>query len=155
MIFLFRFAGRDLTPSDIVIPISFNAMQTTQQPRRSPRNRKQSMKILQPTTKMNSKQIPPPYQPQVVPKRISEPSKKNISTSSKKNTGPKKLQPPTIPTTLAHKRLLTLSPPSPLCNRKLSPSVLPTDKLTLVNPELKNSSNLTPYRNTPTTNGEY
>ena len=137
MIFLFRFAGRGLTPSDIVIPISFNAMQTTQQPRRSPRNRKQSMKILQPTTKMNSKQIPPPYQPQVVPKRIPEPSKKNISTSSKKNTGPKKLQPPAIPTTLAHKRLLTLSPPSPFSNRKLSPSVLPTDKLTLVNPELK------------------
>ena len=120
-------------------------MQTTQQPRRSPRNRKQLMKILQPTTKMNSKQIPPPYQPQVVPKRIPEPSKKNISTSSKKNTGPKKLQPPAIPTTLAHKRLLTLSPPSPLFKRKLSPSVLPTDKLTLVNPELKNSSNLVTY----------
>ena len=149
MIFLFRFAGRDLTPSDIVIPISFNAMQTTQQPRRSPRNRKQSMKILQPTTKMNSKQIPPPYQPQVVPKRIPEPSKKNISTSSKKNTGPKKLQPPAIPTTLAHKRLLTLSPPSPLSNRKLSPSVLPTDKLTLVNPELKIPQTLPPIEIPP------
>ena len=125
---LSRLAGRDLDPPDKVIPISFNAMQTTQQPRRSPRNRKQPIKILQPTTKMNSKQIPPPYQPQVVPKRIPEPSKKNISTSSKKNTGPKKLQPPTIPTTLPHKRFLTLSPPSSLSNRKLSPSVLPTDK---------------------------
>ena len=124
-------------------------MQTTQQPRRSPRNRKQPMKILQPTTKMNSKQIPPPYQPQVVPKRIPEPSKKNISTSSKKNTGPKKLQPPTIPTTLAHKRLLTLSPPSPLSNRKLSPSVLPTDKLTLVNPELKIPQTLPPIEIPP------
>ena len=27
---LFRFAGRDLTPSDIIIPISFNAMQAMQ-----------------------------------------------------------------------------------------------------------------------------
>ena len=95
------------------------------------------MKTLQPTTKMNSKQIPPSYQLQVVPKRLPEPSKKNISTSSKKNTGPKKLQPPSIPTTLAHKRLLTLSPPSLPYNRKPSPSILPTDKLTLVNPELK------------------
>ena len=118
---LSRLAGRDLDPPDKVIPISFNAMQTTQQPRRSPRNRKPPMKILQPTTKMNPKQIPPPYQPQVVPKRIPEPSKKNISTLSKKNTGPKKLQPPTIPTTLAHKRLLTLSPPSPLSNRQNYP----------------------------------
>ena len=100
-------------------------------------------------TKMNSKQIPPPYQPQVVPKRIPEPSKKNISTSSKKNTGPKKLQPPAIPITLAHKRLLTLSPPSPLSNRKLSPSVLPTDKLTLVNPELKIPQTLPPIEIPP------
>ena len=30
LIFLFRFAGRDLTPSDIIIPISFNAMQAMQ-----------------------------------------------------------------------------------------------------------------------------
>ena len=146
---LSRLAGRDLDPPEKVIPISFNAMQTTQQPRRSPRNRKPPMKILQPTTKMNPKQIPPPYQPQVVPKRILEPSKKNISTSSKKNTGPKKLQPPTIPTTLAHKRLLTLSPPSPLSNRKLSPSVLPTDKLTLVNPELKIPQTLPPIEIPP------
>ena len=55
---LSRLAGRDLDPPDKVIPISFNAMQTTQQPRRSPRNRKPPMKIIQPTTKMNSKQIP-------------------------------------------------------------------------------------------------
>ena len=27
---LFRFAGRDLTPSDIIVPISFNAMQAMQ-----------------------------------------------------------------------------------------------------------------------------
>ena len=90
---LSRLAGRDLDPPDKVIPISFNAMQTTQQPRRSPRNRKPPMKILQPTTKVISKQIPPSYQPQVVPKRLPEPSKKNISTSSKRNTSPKKLQP--------------------------------------------------------------
>ena len=52
---LSRLAGRDLDPPDKVIPISFNAMQTTQQLRRSPRNRKPPMKTLQPTTKMNSK----------------------------------------------------------------------------------------------------
>ena len=146
---LSRLAGRDLDPPDKVIPISFNAMQTTQQPRRSPRNRKQPIKILQPTIKMNSKQIPPPYQPQVVPKRIPEPSKKNISISSKKNTGPKKIQAPTIPITLPHKRFLTLSPPSSLSNRKLSPSVLPTDKLTLVNPELKIPQTLPPIEIPP------
>ena len=84
--------GRDLDPPDKVIPISFNAMQTTQQLRRSPRNRKSPMKILQPTTKVNSKQIPPSYQPQVVPKRLPESSKKNISTLSKRKTSPKKIK---------------------------------------------------------------
>ena len=146
---LSRLAGRDLDPPDKVIPISFSAMQTTQQLRRSPRNRKPPMKILQPTTKVNSKQIPPSYQPQVVPKRIPEPSKKNISTSSKRNTGPKKLQPSSIPTTLAHKRILTLPPSSSPSNRKLSPSTLPTDKLTLVNPELKIPQTLPPIEIPP------
>ena len=48
----------------------------------------------------------------------------------------KKTQPPSIHTTLAYKRLLTLPPPSPPPNRKPSPPILPTDKLTLVNPEI-------------------
>ena len=95
---------------------------------------------------MNLKQIPPSYQPQVVLKRLPEPSKKNISTSSKRNTSPKKLQPPSIPTTLAHKRLLTLPPPS---NRKPSPSILPTNKLTLVNPEIKIAQTLPPIEVPP------
>ena len=135
---LSRLAGRDLDPPDKVIPISFNAMQTTQQPRRSsPRNRKPRMKTLQPTTKVNLKQIPPSYQPQVVLERLPEPSKRDILTSSKKNTSFKKIQPPNIHTTLAHKRLITLPPPSSPSNKKPSPSILPTDKLTLVNPEIK------------------
>ena len=147
---LSRLAGRDLDPPDKVIPISFNAMQTTQQPRRSsPRNRKPRRKTLQPTTKVDLKQIPPSYQPQVLLERLPEPSKRDILTPSKKNTSSKKTQPPNIHTTLAHKRLITLPPPSPPFNKKPSPAILPTDKLTLVNPEIKIAQTLPPIEVPP------
>ena len=83
-----RLAGKDLDPPDKVIPISFNAMQSSQPRRCSPRIKKQTMQRPYPADKLQVDHISSLYKPQVLLKRLPEILTKNIQppkpdTSSK------------------------------------------------------------------------
>ena len=67
---LSRLAGKDLDPPDKVIPISFNAMQSSQPRRCSPRIKKQAIQTPYPAGKID--RILSSYQPQVLLKRLPE-----------------------------------------------------------------------------------
>ena len=88
---LSRLAGKDLDPPDKVIPISFNAMQSSQPRRCSPRIKKQAMQTY-PVGKTQLDHISSTYQPQVLLKRLPEIRNKKIHTS-KIDISPK-LNPP-------------------------------------------------------------
>ena len=60
---LSRLAGKDLDPPDKVIPISFNAMQSSQPRRCSPRIKKQAIQTPSPAGKVD--RTLSAYQPQV------------------------------------------------------------------------------------------
>ena len=67
---LSRLAGKDLDPPDKVIPISFNAMQSSQPRRCSPRIKKQAIQTPSPAGKVDHTLSA--YQPQVLLKRLPE-----------------------------------------------------------------------------------
>ena len=67
---LSRLAGKDLDPPDKVIPISFNAMQSSQPRRYSPRIKKQAIQTSDPAGKID--RTLSSYQPQVLLKRLPE-----------------------------------------------------------------------------------
>ena len=77
---LSRLADKDLDPPDKVISILFNAMQSSQPRRCSPRIKKQTMQTTYPTAKIQQDLISLPYQPQVLLKRLPEILNKNIHT---------------------------------------------------------------------------
>ena len=76
---LSRLAGKDLDPPDKVIPISFNAMQSSQPRRCLPRIKKQAIQIPYPAGKID--RILSSYQPQVLLKRLPEVLNKNTHIS--------------------------------------------------------------------------
>ena len=155
---LSRLAGKDLDPPDKVIPISFNAMQSSQPRRCSPRIKKQPIQTSYPAGKVD--RTLSAYQPQVLLKRLPEVLNKDTHIS-KIDTYLKADQPK--PKDIVPKPKIiyqsnscnTNSFPSmqPLTGRfnqkKLSHSILPQDKLTLINPTIQIPNTLPPIEVPP------
>ena len=159
---LSRLAGKDLDPPDKVIPISFNAMQSSQPRRCSPRLKKQTMQTSHPTTKIQLDHIPSTYQLQVLLKRL--PQLLNINTSIPAKANPSKPhQPQAKPQHKVPKpkiiyqskscnnaRLPCIhSPTTRQPRKKPSHSILPQDKLTLINPTIQIPNTLPPIEVPP------
>ena len=155
---LSRLAGKDLDPPDKVIPISFNAMQSSQPRRCSPRIKKQAIQTPYPAGKIDH--ILSSYQPQVLLKRLPEILNKDthiskIDTYLKANQPkPKVIVPkPKIiyqSNSCNNNSLPSMqSPTGPLKQKKLSHSILPQDKLTLINPTIQIPNTLPPIEVPP------
>ena len=154
---LSRLAGKDLDPPDRVIPISFNAMQSLPSPlRRSPRIKyHQDQKTYQPPTP----QVPTSskkYNPQVCRPRLPDFSKKKPITTSniptptvtKTNTPSKRPVSKVCDTTLVPLPFHKPSLPTRNQPRQHQP-ILPTDRLTLVNPSIPITTTLPPVEVPP------
>ena len=156
---LSRLAGKDLDPPDKVIPISFNAMQSSQPRRCSPRIKKQAIQTPYPAGKIDH--ISSPYQPQVLLKRLPEILNKDTHIS-KIDTYLKADQPkpqdivpkPKIiyQNSNCNNNSLPLmhSPTRRQKQKKPSHSILPQDKLTLINPTIQIPNILPPIEVPPT-----
>ena len=157
---LSRLAGKDLDPPDKVIPISFNAMQSSQPRRCSPRLKKQTMQVSQPAFKVKSDNIPSTYQPQVLLKRLPKLLNKAIHPQDKA-TPPNTYQPkphnPIPKPKIVYqsnscnntKLPLIHSPATKQTRKKPSYPILPQDKLTLVNPTIQIPNTLPPIEVPP------
>ena len=155
---LSRLAGKDLDPPDKVIPISFNAMQSSQPRRCSPRIKKQAIQTPYPAGKID--RISSPYQPQVLLKRLPEILNKDTHIS-KIDTYLKADQPkpqdivpkPKIiyQSSNCNNNSLPLmhSPTRRQKQKKPSHSILPQDKLTLINPTIQIPNTLPPIEVPP------
>ena len=155
---LSRLAGKDLDPPDKVIPISFNAMQSSQPRRCSPRIKKQAIQTPYPAGKID--RILSSYQPQVLLKRLPEILNKDTHIS-KIDTYLKADQPK--PKDIVPKPKIIYqsnscnnnsfpsmqSPTGRLKQKKLSHSILPQDKLTLINPTIQIPNTLPPIEVPP------
>ena len=155
---LSRLAGKDLDPPDKVIPISFNAMQSSQPRRCSPRLKKQAIPT-HPTGKIQPENISS-YQPQVLLKKL--PEILNKTSHIPKIDIPPKLDQlkshPSVPkpqivyqsntcNTNSSSRVhspITRTPP-----KKQSLPILPQDKLTLINPTIQIPNTLPPIEVPP------
>ena len=155
---LSRLAGKDLDPPDKVIPISFNAMQSSQPRRCLPRIKKQAIQIPYPAGKID--RILSSYQPQVLLKRLPEVLNKNTHIS-KIDTYLKADQPKPKDTVPKPKIIYQSnscnnnsfpslqSSTGRLKQKKLSHSILPQDKLTLINPTIQIPNTLPPIEVPP------
>ena len=155
---LSRLAGKDLDPPDKVIPISFNAMQSSQPRRCSPRIKKQAIQTPSPAGKVD--RILSSYQPQVLLKRLPEVLTKDTHIS-KIDTYLKADQPK--PKDIVPKPKIIYqsnscntnsfpsmqSPTGRFNQKKLSHSILPQDKLTLINPTIQIPNTLPPIEVPP------
>ena len=155
---LSRLAGKDLDPPNKVIPISFNAMQSSQPRRCSPRIKKQAIQTPYPAGKID--RILSSYQPQVLLKRLPEVLTKDTHIS-KIDTYLKADQPK--PKDIVPKPKIIYqsnscntnsfpsmqSPTGRLKQKKLSHSILPQDKLTLINPTIQIPNTLPPIEVPP------
>ena len=155
---LSRLAGKDLDPPDKVIPISFNAMQSSQPRRCSPRIKKQAIQTSYPVGKIDCTLST--YQPQVLLKRLPKVLYKDTHIS-KIDTYLKADQPK--PKDIVPKPKIIYqsnscnnnsfpsmqSPTGRLKQKKLSHSILPQDKLTLINPTIQIPNTLPPIEVPP------
>ena len=155
---LSRLAGKDLDPPDKVIPISFNAMQSSQPRRCSPRLKKQAIPP-HPTGKIQPENISS-YQPQVLLKRLPEKLDKtshipqrNIPLKADQSKSHPSVPKPQIVfksnscNTNSSSRLhppVTRTP-----RKKQSIPILPEDKLTLINPTIQIPNTLPPIEVPP------
>ena len=155
---LSRLAGKDLDPPDKVIPISFNAMQSSQPRRCSPRIKKQAIQTSYPAGKID--RTLSAYQPQVLLKRLPEVLNKDthiskIDTYLKADQSkPKDIVPkPKIiyqSNSCNTNSFPSMQSPTGRFNRKkLSHSILPQDKLTLINPTIQIPNTLPPIEVPP------
>ena len=155
---LSRLAGKDLDPPDKVIPISFNAMQSSQPRRCSPRIKKQAMQTY-PTGKTQVNHISPTYQPQVLLKRLPEILNKNIHTPKidTSQCNPPKPQ-HSVPkpkiiyqSSICNNNRLPIAQSSAITPKQKKPthSILPRDKLTLINPTIEIPYTLPPIEVPP------
>ena len=155
---LSRLAGKDLDPPDKVIPISFNAMQSSQPRRCSPRIKKQAIQTPSPAGKVD--RILSSYQPQVLLKRLPEVLNKDthiskIDTYLKADQSkPKDIVPK--PKIIYQSNSCNTnsfpsmqSPTGRFNQKKLSHSILPQDKLTLINPTIQIPNTLPPIEVPP------
>lgn len=144
---LSRLAGKDLDPPDKVIPISFNAMQTIQPRRRSPRLNKLPTQGFHPQDKLKIHQIPPSHSP----KKMLE--KMPISGSITKNKTSLTVPKPRI---VYHTTGSNSKSPSGLpvvsyhtSKEKTQHPISPKDKLTLINPTIDIPTTLPPIEVPP------
>ena len=155
---LSRLAGKDLDPPDKVIRISFNAMQSSQPRRCSPRIKKQAIQTPSPAGKVD--RILSSYQPQVLLKRLPEVLIKDthiskIDTYLKADEPePKDIVPkPKIiyqSNSCNNNSFPSMQSPTGRFNqKKLSHSILPQDKLTLINPTIQIPNTLPPIEVPP------
>ena len=163
---LSRLAGKDLDPPDKVIPISFSAMQSSPPRKCSPRLKKQAMQTSYSAGKTKNISSPP-YQPQVLLKRLPEILNKDGYTSKIDNVP--KTSHPTLQTTLPKPQIiyqsnscnnnslpeLVHSPTTGRKHKKSSPFILPEDKLTLINPTITIPNTLPPIEVPPPQNSQY
>ena len=155
---LSRFTGKDLDPPDKVIPISFNAMQSSQPRRCSPRIKKQAIQTPYPAGKIDH--ILSSYQPQVLLKRLPEVLNKDTHIS-KIDTYLKADQPKSkdiVPkpqiiyqsNSCNNNSFPSLQSSTKRLNqKKLLHSILPQDKLTLINPTIQIPRTLPPIEVPP------
>ena len=161
---LSRLAGKDLDPPDKVIPISFNAMQSSQPRRCSPRIKKQAIQTSYPAGKID--RTLSSYQPQVLLKRLPEVLNKDthiskIDTYLKADQSkPKDIVPK--PKIIYQSNSCNTnsfpsmqSPTGRFNQKKLSHSILPQDKLTLINPTIQIPNTLPPIEVPPTPNPKH
>ena len=137
---LSRLAGKDLEPSDQLIPISFNVLT------RSKSKLTQPLKLYT-ADKHKQSQLPPSYVPPQnnLQKQHAKPQvtiSKPLQTKTKTIHPQKKLIPPSIQAPLPKPTTISTLPPVPLgILRKSSPVTLPTPqkevRKSLVNPHLK------------------
>ena len=155
---LSRLAGKDLDPPDKVIPISFNAMQSSQPRRCSPRIKKQVIQTSYPAGKID--RTLSTYQPQVLLKRLPEVLNKDthiskIDTYLKADQSKPKDIVPKPKIIYQSNSCNTNSFPSiqsstgRFTQKKLSHSILPQDKLTLINPTIQIPNTLPPIEVPP------
>ena len=155
---LSRLAGKDLDPPDKVIPISFNAMQSSQPRRCSPRIKKQAIQTPSPASKID--RTLSSYQPQVLLKRLPEVLNKDthiskIDTYLKADQSKPKDIVPKPKIIYQSNSCNTNSFPSMQSStgrfnqKKLSHSILPQDKLTLINPTIQIPNTLPPIEVPP------
>ena len=157
---LSRLAGKDLDPPDKVIPISFNAMQSSQPRRCSPRLKKQTIQTSYPAGKIQPDHISSSYKPQVLLKRLPAILNKNIQPP--KTDTYSKISQPKPPHIVPKPRItyqssncnnnrlpLVYSPTIGQTQRKPLHSILPQDKLTLINPTIKIPNTLPPIEVPP------
>ena len=157
---LSRLAGKDLDPPDKVIPISFNAMQSSPPRRCSPRIKKQAMQTSYPAAKIHLDHVPSTYQPQVLLKRLPELLNKNTHTPAK--VTPSKAYQPKPQHKVPKLKIiyqsnncnsarlpLIHSPTIGQPQKKSSHSILPQDKLTLINPTIQIPNTLPPIEVPP------
>ena len=153
---LSRLAGKNLEPPDRVIPMSFNAMQSLNAPpptlRRSPRIRKLQNQQCFPAYKQNGPIQSSSCKPQVIPKRSPVPPKNTIINTQLKQ---KTITKPSSSIS-CDKSSIPLSLPShpshtshPRPKKPPPPPILPTDKLTLVNPTTSIPNTLPPIEVPP------
>ena len=155
---LSRLAGKDLDPPDKVIPISFNAMQSSQPRRCSPRIKKQVIQTSYPAGKID--RTLSTYQPQVLLKRLPEVLNKDthiskIDTYLKADQSkPKDIVPK--PKIIYQSNSCNTnsfpsmqSPTGRINQKKVSHSILPQDKLTLINPTIQIPNTLPPIEVPP------
>ena len=155
---LSRLAGKDLDPPDKVIPISFNAMQSSQPRRCSPRIKKQAIQTPYPAGKIDCTLSS--YQPQVLLKRLPEILNKDTHIS-KIDTYLKADQPKSKDIVPKPKIIYQSnscnnnsfpslqSSTKRLNQKKLLHSILPQDKLTLINPTIQIPNTLPPIEVPP------
>ena len=157
---LSRLAGKDLDPPDKVIPISFNAMQSSQPRRCSPRIRKQTLQPSHPTSKIQIDHVPSTYHPQVLLKRLPEllnktaqiPAKTTLAKSHQLKPQQQVPKPKIIyqSNSCNNATLPQIHSPATKQTRKKSlPSILPQDKLTLINPTIQIPNTLPPIEVPP------
>ena len=155
---LSRLAGKDLDPPDKVMQISFNAMQSSQPRRCSPRIKKQAIQTPYPAGKID--RILSSYQPQVLLKRLPEILNKDTHIS-KIDTYLKANQPKSkdiVPKPKIIYQSISCNNNSfpslqsstrRLKQKKLLHSILPQDKLTLINPTIRIPNTLPPIEVPP------
>ena len=183
---LSRLAGKDLDPPDKVIPISFNAMQSEQPLRSSPRIKRQSQQKSLPVDKFIPPKLSPSFMPQVLLKRLQYPDNDILTQRSISNTSPKgkntlkyttgdkmpnkkagkktilqaKLKAKSLTPQVTYQQRKCDSnrlPGSPLPTKvlttqdkeKVTPPILPYDKVTLINPEIDIPQTLPPVEIPP------
>ena len=157
---LSRLAGKDLDPPDRVIPISFNAMQSLNASpptlRRSPRIRKLQNQKCFPAYKQKGTIPSSSCKPQVLPKRSPVPPMHTTINPTRK---PKTTTKPS-PSINCDKSSVPLLLPSllpsqpshashPQSKKPSHPAILPTDKITLINPTSSIPNTLPPIEVPP------